>query len=122
MNTIRLLLLEVPLVLRKNLEQIISMEPDLEIVGELESMGHDMSLAISMRPHVVVVGLDAHSSASESHVPEVAREVLANLPRTKVLGLSLEDRLYCLYELRPQKTPIGELSPAMLTAVIRKTD
>jgi|SRR5215217_1462367 len=122
MNTIRLLLLGMPLMLRKNLEQIISMEPDLEIVGELDNMSHDMSLAVARRPHVVIVGLDAHDSASESHVPEVARELLANLPRTKVLGLSLEDRLCYLYELRPQKAPIGELSPAVLTAVIRKKD
>jgi DNA-binding NarL/FixJ family response regulator len=105
-----------PLMLRKTISQIIAVEPDLELVGELE----DMRLVAERQPHVVIVGLSVNEPMFEARVPEVIRRLLDDLPRTKVLGLSLDGPSSYVYELQPQKAPIGELSPARLTTVIRK--
>jgi DNA-binding NarL/FixJ family response regulator len=116
MNTIRVLLFDMPLMLRQIVSEIIAAEPDLETVGELE----DMRLVATRQPDVVIVGLGVDEPVFEARVPDVVRALLDDLPRTKVLGLSQDGRTGHLYELRLQKAPIGEVSPARLITVIRK--
>lgn len=116
MNPIRVLLLGLPVMLRQIVSQTIAAEPDLEIVGELE----DMRLAAARQPHVVIVGLGADEPVLEACVPAVVRALLDHLPRAKVLGLLPDGRSGYVYELRPQRAPIGELSPATLITSIRK--
>jgi DNA-binding NarL/FixJ family response regulator len=116
MKTIRVVVVDLPLMLRQIISQIINAEPDLDIVGELE----DMRLVAARQPHVVIVGLGISGPVLEAQVPDVVRRLLDDLPRSKVLELSQDGRTGYMYELRPQKASVGELSPARLTTVIRK--
>jgi hypothetical protein len=99
--------------------QIVAGESDLEIVGELEDMTQ-RRLLCERRPQVVVVGLEADQVTRDLDLPGTVAAVLDQLPGSRVLGLAPDGRSGFLYRLRPEKSPIGELSPEVLIATMRE--
>lgn len=47
-----------------------------------------------------------------------AFELIASHPRLRVVSLEADGKRAFLYELRPARTPLGELSPTLLAAVV----
>ena len=85
-------------------------EPDLEITGmDLRS---DLDLA-RLDADVVIAG------ASEPGDSPVPSRLLSIAPRISVLMVAASGRTAALYELRPRKTPLGDVTAAGLIAAIR---
>ena len=58
-------------------------------------------------------------AAGADELPPTGTAALARSPAAKVLTISAEGRRAYLYELRVQRTPLGELSASSLLAAVR---
>jgi signal transduction histidine kinase len=103
--------------IREALCDLLSSNEDIEVVGEAEDADQAVALALRDRPDVVLVDVKMPGGGG----PRAAREILANLPGTKVLALSAyEDRRTVLDMLREgavgfvvKGTPAKELLDAV---------
>lgn len=91
-------------------------EGDTRVVAELSDAAMLAEATRSSRAHVVLWRID-QSDPSESH--RVGR-LLDEHPRLKVLVLEDDGRRGFLWEMRPQRSPLGELSPSLLVDAIRR--
>jgi hypothetical protein len=100
-----------PRILREIIVQAVADEPDLEIVP-FEAHGVALRQTVkSGRADFVIAGADY-----DFH--EVA-QVLEERPRLRVLAVAGHGREAFLYELRPTRTPLGEVSPRTIVEAIR---
>lgn len=107
----RLLLVDLPRLLRDIVEDAVSLVEQIELVGAVESS----FLRESGRTNgadFVVVGHDD---------PRLVGELLAAQPSMKVLAIIGDGVQSALYELRPHRIPLGELSPERLVEVITQS-
>jgi DNA-binding NarL/FixJ family response regulator len=96
--------------------EIVADADDVEVVGELDDDG-GLIAAVAQRDAdfvIVAVGDLAHG--------DVQLDLLERRPRAKVLALAGEGRDAVLWELRPQRARLGEISPDTLLAAIRSPD
>jgi DNA-binding NarL/FixJ family response regulator len=86
-GTTSVVLIDDHTVLRDGLKLLLSLEPDLEVVGEAGTGTDGVSVAERLRPHVVVtdVGLPDFDGV------EVTRRLRESLPETRVLVLTVHD-------------------------------
>jgi hypothetical protein len=82
---------------------------DVAVVGDVDAAGAADVLRV-VETDVVVVGRDE---------PELVAGLLAIRPSVKVLAVIDDGRDAALYELRPHKEALGELSPDRLIALVR---
>jgi len=109
----RILLVEMTRMLCDILAAVLSAEPDMEVVGVLPSRGKLRATVAETKADVVVLALE------DSELPEDCGRLLHAHPRMRVLGVASDGRRGFLYELRPLKAPLGELSPQGLVETIR---
>ena len=95
------------------IKEVVTSEPDLQIVGQLAARVDLAGAVDQTRADVVVVGLRDHE------LPGDCLALFHSHPRTRLLGIAADGRRAFLYELRPQRTPLGEVSPAGLIEAIR---
>jgi hypothetical protein len=91
--------------------QSLAPHPDVEIVRAPDA--RDLAGAVQASGAEAVVG-------TEGELP--LREVCSLLddhPRARVFTLDPDARMAWLYELRPERVPLGELSPSRLAEAIR---
>lgn len=95
--------------LREIVETVIADEPDLELVTSRAAVddGGDLELA---SVDVLITGRDD---------PAWAAALLRRQPTLRVLALTRGGKEGLLYELRPQRVALGEVSPRQLLAEIR---
>ena len=98
LSPLRVLVIDLPQLLRDLVEQRVAAQPDMELGGRLAEPSAD-------DPDVVVCGGAGHG-------------LLAGRTRLKVLGIDEGGRA-CLYELREHAVPIGEVSPDQVVDAIR---
>jgi DNA-binding NarL/FixJ family response regulator len=65
------------------------------------------------RPDAVIVPLD------DANLNAQSRHFLEERARVRVLGLGVRDNKAVLYELRPNKSELGEVSPGELAQALR---
>lgn len=82
--TIRMLLVDDSKVVRLGLQAVLSRDPELEIVGEAATSGDAVTMAEELRPDLVLLDV----RIPEAGGIEAGREILENLPGTRVLFLS----------------------------------
>lgn len=99
----RVLVIDMPEILRGIIEDAIASEPDLQLLGAKPRVD----------PEVVIVG------TPKSGDSDAAEAALARWPRSRVLMVATSGRHTVMYTLRPFRTELGELSPADLVAAIR---
>ena len=87
---------------------------DIRVVGAAYTPAQLQELTRRLRPDVVIIGLDTPV------FPEYGWELYATDPFLRVLGVVGEGRQTFIYELRPHQSPLGELSPDELIAVVRR--
>ena len=110
---VRVLLLEVPRLVRDVLTHAIEAEPEMELVSERRS---DPTLAGDTRaPDVVIVGTRRRDDLQR------VEAILWRWPHSQVLTVTMDGHQASLYQLEPQQTELGELSPGELVNVIRGT-
>jgi DNA-binding NarL/FixJ family response regulator len=105
----RILLVDMPQLLREIIRSVVVAEADLELVAEVND-ARSLDDAIPRHAPDVVIG--------RSTSRDIER-LLRDRPRLKVLQLDDAGRSTVLYELRPQRTALGEVSPARLLKAIR---
>ncbi len=95
------------------IRNVVADQPDMLVVGELPHRAGLLDGVERSQASVVVLGL------SDSELPVECTALLATRPQTRVLGVAADGRRAFLYELRPHRTPLGEVSPAGLVEAIR---
>jgi DNA-binding NarL/FixJ family response regulator len=109
----RILVVEIPSLLREIIGEIIADERDMELVGELSDHAGVVEVARRTEASFVIAGLTG------PELDSVYRELILERPSTRVLAVGREGRQSTLYELLPHVETLGELSPETLLAVIR---
>jgi DNA-binding NarL/FixJ family response regulator len=108
-DTIRVVLLEMPQMLRDILKTTIGRQPDIELIDEAPDDA-ETQRAI---PHVVLVSTESPSDADGTST------LLSRWPRARIIAIEVSGRQASLYELRPCKMELGQLSPTELLEGIR---
>ncbi len=108
---IRVLIREMPRLMRDILESTISTQFDMEIVSE-DIKPPTMSTA-TIPPDVVIIG------ATRSEDVRNLSVALLEWPRVQVVMITTDGNESTMYELAPQKTALGEVSPLELIDAIR---
>lgn len=111
----RVLLIDMPRVLREMLARAIDAQPDMWVVGQER---HPSAIGRAVRDteaEFVIVGLE------RAELPRDCQEFLRSRVTPRLLGIEAVDGHAFLYELRPERARIGEASitPDELVAAIR---
>jgi hypothetical protein len=109
---IRILLAGMPMMLLDIMSEIVGSEPDLTIVEKITE-GSDVGAA-ARRVHADVVIVKQSSETLQTG--EVA---LLSQNQFRVIALVDDGRQGFLYEFRPHRIPLGEISAGGLVAAIR---
>jgi DNA-binding NarL/FixJ family response regulator len=112
--SVRILLVGLHGILHGIVKGVLEEQPDMVVVGELP--GHEgVHEAIADHGANLVVWalngqepLDRHLSVFDDH------------PSLKVIAIRHEGRQSCLWQLQPHRTALGEISPTLLVAAIRR--
>jgi DNA-binding NarL/FixJ family response regulator len=99
--------------LRSIIADTIATQPDMQIVGNGLTAAGLAKAAESTNADVVILASDGLAGDEESN------EILYGRSRPKVIEISDQGRNGSLYELRPCRVPLGEMSPPRLLETIR---
>jgi DNA-binding NarL/FixJ family response regulator len=99
--------------MRDIVRDTVSNEPDMVIVGEYGERGVCLDAFETDRTDVVICG------TSTPEEPEAPNQLLVRAPHVKVLMLATSGRRAVMYEFRPHRTPLGDVSPESLREAIR---
>jgi hypothetical protein len=111
--TTRVLIFPVPRLLHDILRKLLSDVENVEVVECPAGVGGIAEAAARTNADLVI--------ASEQHAePGAARALLARVPRARALAVSHDGRSAVLYELRPHRRAIGELSVETVRAAVRR--
>ena len=113
MEHTRVLLLEIPTMLADVLKGIVRADDQIEIVGELTDASDLIEVSRRVNADLVIVSL------RNGELPEACRALLAARPGMRVLGLAGQGSHGFLWELRPHRMTLGEISPSTLLPAIR---
>ena len=108
-----------PRMMRDIVAAIIVAQPDMTIVGESGEGGDAESIAgavAAARPDVLIVGMER---AEGGEPPVLCAELLSRFPQVKVIAVEDHGRSSALWELRPHRALLGEVSPQGLVDSIR---
>ena len=115
----RILLAGMPRMLQDIVEERLRAQPDMQIVGTLDASGATASaLSSTLDEHgadIVILGLHDETIA-RSYEP-----LLFDHCRLRLLAIVGNGRDAFIYELKPNRTPIPEVSAEELLDVIRAT-
>jgi hypothetical protein len=109
LRSVHVLLIALPEMLSEIVREILSHEPGIAIAAEVA----DVSAAEVRPADVAIVGSDGEE------LPDPWEELLFEHPRMKVLTVSSDGRTTFLFELRPHREALGEVSPATLIDAVR---
>lgn len=111
---IRILIAQLPRLLRDLLAGTVSDQEDIVVVGESSDRESLPGLVGSCRPDVVIVGCE------QSEISELGGELAAHHPAVRLLAITDDGRRGFLFQLRPWLADLGELTPGVLIAAIRQ--
>jgi DNA-binding NarL/FixJ family response regulator len=97
--------------LRDIVMESLAAEPDMQVAAEVATADDLLRSVERTRADVVVTGRDDSSLASA---------LLRKQPQLKILAVADNGRESSLYEMRPQRVPLGEITPQRLVTEIRK--
>lgn len=113
MDRIRIVLANVPRLLRDLVEHLVEEQTDMVVVGDLAAQP-----AVERQParapfDVVLV------ATTDERLPPAYVDLLYAWPRTRIVTITESRRDAALFELHPSRTPLGNASPDALLAAIR---
>jgi len=94
--------------------ETVANEADMMVVGEFSECGALLDVLAADGGDVAIVGT---TEPEESAVPH---HVFATSPYIRVLMLEFRGQRAVMYELRPHRTPLVDVSPERLVAAIRR--
>jgi DNA-binding NarL/FixJ family response regulator len=86
-DRIRVLLVDDHTLLRQSLRQVLSIEPDLDVIGEAGDADQAVALAAQARPDVILLDVEMHGADPM----EVLARIHAAAPTSQVMVLSMHD-------------------------------
>jgi hypothetical protein len=95
------------------LSHVVASEPDMVVAGWLDAEEDLLAAVRRTRATVLLVGQGAEDER------ENYASLLLGRPQLKVVVVAGDGNTGALYELRPQRVPLGEMSAAALRNVIR---
>jgi DNA-binding NarL/FixJ family response regulator len=107
---IRVLVRDVPQLVRDVLSHAISNQPDMELIPAPNAPAMPI---VTLAPDVVVVGTKRSDDMRD------VTSTLWRWPQSQVLMITVDGHQAALYELQPQRTDLGELSPTEVVDSIR---
>ena len=111
---IRILLVEMPHMLRDIVGNILGVEPDLSVVAN-DVEAHALVERVEReRPDVVVLCEDPASTLS------LCEELLGRFPRMTVVALEERGQRASIYMMRPARIRVAEVSRTQLVTAIRR--
>jgi DNA-binding NarL/FixJ family response regulator len=102
-----------PRMLRDIIEDTVSDQTDMQVVACLEDRQQMLSRVTETDAEVVVLGM------SDGDLPDESLHVFEAHPHLRLFGVTADGRRAFLYELRPQRSALGEISPQGLVEAIR---
>ena len=114
MDEIRVLLLNLRGVLGDVIKDVLQASADLIVVGESLDVTGVLTLVDRTGAEVVVCHLDNDAEA------DIANRLFAPHRRVKVIAVRDDGRRAVLWELRPQQSVLGDLSPRLLADAVRR--
>jgi len=114
LDEIRVLLLNLRGVLSDVIKAVLLACADLTVVGEYPDVADVRALVDRTGAEVVVCHLD---NAAEA---DVASGLFARHRRVKVIAVRDDGRQAVLWELQPQRSVLGDLSPGLLVDTVRR--
>lgn len=100
--------------LRGVIREILATDPSIEIVGEVFANGEAIAAIENSDADVVIYGTD------DRDLSPAWWHALCGNPRAKVVALVDQGQQAFLFELRPRREELGELSPHGLIAAVRR--
>ena len=107
-----MLLVDMPRMMRDIIGTILAGEPDLEIVGELDTGDALIDCAQRTWPDFLIIG-------SEPSAVAASKRLLAGRRPLRVLEVVEEGRMGYIYERSPERIFVGDISPDVLLAAVR---
>lgn len=114
LQQIRVVTAELPQILSDIIGTVFESAGDIHMVGHATSRAELLELAQQLHPDVVILGM------ADSVPTALSWDLYASDPLLRVLGVVGDGRQTFVYELRPHRTPLGELSPDALVAAVRR--
>jgi DNA-binding NarL/FixJ family response regulator len=112
LKRIRILLARMPTLMLDVLHHIVAAEPNMVVVGVVDE---DNLLAAARRARADVLIVGQAKDEDDDYAPLLFRQ-----PRLKVLAIADSGRTGALYELRPRRIALGEISARTLARAIRR--
>jgi hypothetical protein len=113
-ETVRVLLLEMPLLLRGILEHAIQLRSDCELL-KVTNSPLQMLTEQAMAPDVVIMGLTATEDTT------LVLSLFARWPGTQVMTVMSAGNDAVIYELKPHRRALRQMSPTEIVDVLRDT-
>ena len=113
-SDVRVIVGKVPRLLGEIVTTVLAKEQGISVIGEAESADELLDLCARAQPDLVVLG------SIEIDAEEIGRQLLRRSPNAKVVALSENGRKTFVFELRPHKVEIGELSAKELVQVVTR--
>jgi DNA-binding NarL/FixJ family response regulator len=113
MNEIRILLVDMPRMLREILQNTLDSQPGMTVVRVHPTPVPLVEAVDQGRAQLVVFGQESPT------LTPGCRELLEQRPRVHVMAVSGDGRRTTLYGLRPYREPLGEVEPEQLVEAIR---
>jgi DNA-binding NarL/FixJ family response regulator len=114
MESVRVVLMDMSPMLRQILRGLVHGRSGIEVVAEYTEMAPLLRVVEEHEANLVLFGHDSSRLSSE------CRELLEARPYTRLLAVGNEGRRSTLYELRPHREPLGEVSPDELLEALRR--
>jgi DNA-binding NarL/FixJ family response regulator len=107
----RILLADLPRLLREIVTEALEAQSDMEVVASVSDFETLAQTIEQSRAEVIVIGHDD---------PEVAAGLLERRPPLAVIAVTGDAKESQYYELRPHRVELGEISPSELVETIRQ--
>lgn len=114
MTHIRVVVGKAPRLLGDIVTAALAKKEGIDVIGETESEDELIDLCVRAQPNLVVVG------SFDNDAEKLGRRLLEQCPSTKVVALAENGRNTLVFELRPHKVEIGELSADELVRVVTR--
>ena len=110
---VRVLLLEMPQLLRGILERAIQIDGDCELWSD-SRLEVPLTSTHTTAPDIVMLGLTVAQDAP------LVPALLARWPGTQVMTVTQAGEEAVVYELRPRRRSLGQMSPAEIVGTLRE--
>jgi hypothetical protein len=112
-DRIKVMLGDMPRMLRELIGAAVRAAPDMSLVEDAVALTPDASSSSSQNADVMIVSVSSDTPAAQLESLLYAR------PHMTLLAIGQNGRATTLYELRPHRVALGDVSPQVLVDAIR---